>query len=308
MIRRLLPLMLAITACAPVLTRTTAPRWADLERALRERIAATADDTALVAVALFDLARGDSLLLAAHESVHAASTMKVGVLYAALRQIDAGRLRLDTLLEVRNRFRSLVEDSLYTLDPASDSDPELYRQVGQRLPLRQLLERMIVRSSNLATNLVVEVLGAPTIQAELDGFGAGEMRVRRGVEDGPAYRRGLNNTTTAYGFARVLVALACGRGLSRAARDTALAILARQEFRERIPAGVPPGVWVGNKTGDIARIAHDGAIVWPPDRAPYVLVVLTRGFADVGAANALARDLSARVYRALTAGSGTGAQ
>lgn len=300
--------LVALVACAPALPSAASPRWAELERALRARIAATAGDSAEVAVAVFDLARGDSLLLAGHTPMHAASTMKVGVLYAALRQVDAGALRLDSLVEVRTIFRSLVPDSVYTLDPSSDSDPELYRFVGRRVPLHRLLERMIVRSSNLATNLLVERLGAAAIQADLEAIGAREMQVRRGVEDGPAYRRGLNNTTTAYGFAKVLVALATGRGLSRAMRDTALAILARQEFRERVPAGLPPGVWVGNKTGDITRIAHDGAIVWPAGRAPYVLVVLTRGFADVTAANALARDVSSLVYRALVAGAGTGAQ
>ena len=80
-------------------------------------------------------------------------------------------------------------------------------------------------------------------------------------------------------------------------------ILARQEFREMIPAGLPAGTRVANKTGNITRINHDAAIVYPPGRAPYVLVVLTRGFAHPTAAHAAGRKISARVYQALASGS-----
>jgi len=76
-------------------------------------------------------------------------------------------------------------------------------------------------------------------------------------------------------------------------------ILARQEFREMIPAGVPSGTRVASKTGNITRINHDAAIVYLPGRDPYVLVVLTRGFTAPDAAHAAGREISARVYQAV---------
>jgi beta-lactamase class A len=71
-------------------------------------------------------------------------------------------------------------------------------------------------------------------------------------------------------------------------------ILKRQKFRAGIPAGLPPDVPVGNKTGTITRIHHDGAIVLGP--RPYVLVVLTRGFADEKTSDALIARITREIH------------
>jgi beta-lactamase class A len=70
-------------------------------------------------------------LLRADESFHAASTMKVAVLIELYHQVHEGRARLDEPLTVRNEFHSLVDGSLYALDPSDDSETELYRAVGE---------------------------------------------------------------------------------------------------------------------------------------------------------------------------------
>ena len=81
-------------------------------------------------------------------------------------------------------------------------------------------------------------------------------------------------------------------------------ILDDQEFDEGIPAGVPAGTRVANKTGWITAIHHDGAIVYPPGRAPYVLVVLTRGIENSDVAHALIRDLSGIVWNEIVESEG----
>ncbi len=177
------------------------------------------------------------------------------------------------------------------------------------MPLGELARRMIVRSSNLATNLVIEEVGAAAVRRTMEALGAGEMHVLRGVEDIPAYERGMSNRTTARALARVMEVIArCEAGevepalrpLTPADCARMVEILADQEFTEQIPAGVPEGVRVANKTGSITRIAHDAAIVYPPDRAPYVLVVMTRGLDDHEVASAAIRGISAEVWAALT--------
>jgi beta-lactamase class A len=259
-------------------------------------------DSALVTVAFRDLATGDSLLLDAHQSLHAASTMKVPVMLELFRRADAGEISLGDAVEVRNEFRSIADGSRYALDPADDSDSTLYRRAAERVPIRELVGLMITRSSNLATNLLIDLAGPCRIARTLDSIGAGEMRVLRGVEDGPAYRAGMNNTTSAYGLMKVMEAVAGGAAASPAASREMAEVLGRQEFTTMIPAGVPRGVRVANKTGSITRIAHDAAIVYPPGRAPYVLVVLTRGFASTETAAPVAREVSAAVWRYVAAG------
>lgn len=268
---------------------------------MREIIRRHAGDTAEISVALCDLRTGDSLLVDAHRSLHAASTMKVPVMLELFRRADAGELRLSDSVTVRNRFRSIADGSEYALDPADDSDSSMYARLGQRVAIRELVEHMITRSSNLSTNLLIDLADPGRIRRTMAAIGAGEMHVLRGVEDGPAYQAGMNNTTSAYALMRVMEAVAGARAASPQASREMAEILGRQEFTEMIPAGVPPGTRTANKTGSITRIAHDAAIVYPPGREPYVLVVMTHGFVSPQSAAPAGREISAAVWRAMSA-------
>ncbi|MHB1168487.1 MAG: serine hydrolase [Longimicrobiales bacterium] len=270
---------------------------AALERALRDRIAR---EQAEVGVAFVDLETGRRVSINGDLVVHAASTMKVPVLLEALRRHDEGTLRLDERIGVTNEFRSIADSSTYSLSAEDDSDAALYERVGETATVRELLERMITRSSNLATNIMLERFPAADVRTTLARIDAEDMKVLRGVEDIPAFERGMNNTTTANAFARVLEALARCRLLTAESCETGIGILAKQEFDDMIPAGVPAGTRVANKTGWITRIQHDGAIVYPPGRAPYVLVALTRGFDDTDAGDRLGADLSRIVWQHVT--------
>lgn len=114
----------------------------------------------------------------------------------------------------------------------------------------------------------------------LHSLGIKNMQVLRGVEDGKAYERGLNNRTDAYDLMLTMKAIAEKKAASPAGCDEMLKILKRQKFRNKIPTGLPEGIVVANKTGDITNIDHDAAIVFPPSRKPYVLVVLTHNIQD----------------------------
>ncbi len=288
-------------------TEPNAPAFdAAFEARIRKRVAREAPGE--VAVALVDLATGRRLGVGDRVPMHAASTMKVPVMLEVFRRAEAGRLALDDSLVVRNEFTSIADGSRYALSADDDSERALYGMTGGRTTVRDLVRRMIAASSNLATNILIELADADSIRATLAAIGGDGMTVLRGVEDGPAFRRGLNNTTTADGLARVLEFIArCETGrdrtpvrLSAAACREMTDILDDQHFTEKIPAGVPAGVRVANKTGWITGIHHDGAIVYPPGRAPYVLVVLTRGITDTLATANVARELSRMAWDELT--------
>ena len=242
------------------------------------------------------LARADSILIDANLRFHAASTMKLPVMIQIFRDADAGLLNLDDSLTVHTAFPSLVEGA-FVVGKEDDSDSTLYALVGRNRSVRDLLERMITRSSNLATNILIERVGADRAQRTSRALGAWSIQVLRGVEDGAAYRAGLNNTTTARDLGVLLEAIATGRAASRAACDSMLAILGRQEFNEGIPVGVPPGTRVAHKTGWIGEVVyHDAAVVFPPERGGYVLVVLTGGIKEDSVAHNLVADVSRLVY------------
>jgi len=268
---------------------------------LAQRLAARIAPAPAEGVGLYyrALGRPDSILIGANLRFHAASTMKVPVMIQIFRDADAGLLGLGDSLAVHASFPSLVDGSPFDVDKADDSDSTLYLRVGGKASVRELLELMITRSSNLATNILIERVGAPRAQASARALGAWSIQVLRGVEDGKAYRAGLNNTTTARDLGVLLAAIAEGRAASRTSCDTMLAILGRQEFNEGIPAGAPPGTRVAHKTGWIGEVVyHDAAIVFPSGGGDYVLVVLTGGIKQDSVAHNLVADLSRLVYGA----------
>jgi beta-lactamase class A len=252
-----------------------------------------------VAVAFRTLDGRDELLIRPDVEFHAASTMKVPVMIELFRQARAGALSLDDRVAVVNQFHSIVDGSTFTLDVGDDSDADVYRRIGGQMTLRELCEAMITVSSNFATNLIIERLGAPAIQRTTTALGAPDMQVLRGVEDDKAFRRGLNNTTTARALLTLLEHVARGDrpGLvDESSAGEMVAILKGQHFNDRIPAGVPAGTQVAHKTGEITRIQHDAAIVYA--KRPYVLVVLVRGLDEAKRGSALIADISRVVYGA----------
>jgi beta-lactamase class A len=230
------------------------------------------------------------------ESFHAASTMKIPVMIELFHQARQARLKLDDPLLVRNQFHSLADGSIYRLDPADDSEVELYKAAGQTRSLRQLSELMITASSNLATNLLIEKLGVDNIRATVHSLGADGMNVLRGVEDNKAFLEGLNNTTTARGLQQLMEAIAHGEAIDPESSRQMVEILERQKFNEGIPAGLPPGTRVAHKTGEITRIHHDAAIVFSPK--PFVLVILVRGLDETKDSAALMADITRQLYQA----------
>ena len=252
--------------------------------------------SAFVGVAYHDLATGDTLYIDADSLVHAASTMKIPVMMRLYAEADAGTLPLDRKLVVRNAFVSIVDGSPYTLSAGDDSDSSMYQRIGDSVTVRELMQHMITRSSNLATNTLIALAQPDSINAMMRRFGASRMQVLRGVEDLKAFDKGMNNMATARDLATLLAAIETGRAASPASTTAMRNTLLAQEFNEKIPAGLPPGVKVAHKTGEITAGSHDAAIVYPPGRAPYILVVLTRGIRQDKVANSLIANISREVY------------
>lgn len=229
---------------------------------------------------------------------HAASTMKLAVLLGVFRQIERHELTLDAAVHVRNRFTSIVNQEPFMLDLGRDADPDVYGHLGKTLSVRELAYWMITKSSNLATNLLVDVVGIQTVQAALDELEIDGMRVLRGVEDQAAFGAGLNNEVTANGLLKLLRLIADGRAYSKESSDEMLKIMLEQQYRSGIPAGLPKATRVAHKTGNISTVHHDAGIVFLEGRKPYVLVILTQFPAEAGRGTAVA-DVSRDIYATL---------
>jgi beta-lactamase class A len=245
--------------------------------------------TPAVSAWLGDLDGGVHLARDADVPHYAASTMKLPLLVAAHRLHERGELDLDRPVLVHNRFASAADGSPFSLDQADDQDDETWAALGEERSLRSLAEHMTVKSGNLATNLVLERVGAAAVASVLADAGAsGRTVLPRGIEDAAAREAGLDNLVTAEDLGRVLGAVP----------PDVEAVLARQEHRDSIPAGLPEGTYVANKTGWVDGITHDAALVRPDGRPPYVLVVLTTVDVPEEVAAAFIADVSTVVWEA----------
>ncbi|MEP2667920.1 MAG: serine hydrolase [Cyclobacteriaceae bacterium] len=248
------------------------------------------------AVAFKDLTTGETLLINEKEVFHAASTMKTPVMIEVYKQVANGEFSLNDSIEVKNQFKSIVDSTLYSLDPEEDSELELYNQVGTKKILSDIVYDMIISSSNLATNIVIELVDGKKVTQTMRDLGAPDILVLRGVEDQKAYEAGLSNTTTAYDLMVIFEQLAKGEAVSPEADEQMIDILLDQKFNEIIPAQLPQEVKVAHKTGFITGVHHDSALVILPDGKKYVLVTLSKNLKDEDAGKAAMAKASKLIY------------
>jgi len=247
-------------------------------------------------IAFKNLENGEQLLINEKETFHAASTMKTPVLIEVYKQAAEGKFALEDSITVINEFRSIVDGSPFQLSPDDDSEVELYNEVGSKKTLYDLVYQMIIVSSNLATNIVIENVGAKNVMSTMKSLGANDIQVLRGVEDQKAYDAGMSNTTTAYDLMILFEKLAKGEAVNPEADKKMIDILFDQEFNEIIPAKLPAEVRVAHKTGSITAVRHDSGIVFLPDGRKYVLITLSKELKNPEEGIAAMANVSELIY------------
>lgn len=268
---------------------------------LRQRVAdRLGQEKGTYAVAMRDLSSGMEMFLNERESFHAASTMKTPVMIEVFRQAGQGTFALGDSIEVRNEFRSIVDGTSYSMDIGQDSDDSMYGMLGQKATIRALVYQMITVSSNLATNLLIDLVDAKNVTETMRKLGAADIQVLRGVEDIKAFRQGLNNTTTAYDLMVIMGAIAEGKAGDSTATAEMIDILAAQKWRTKIPALLPEGTRVAHKTGSITGVEHDSGIVYLPDGRAYALVLLSKDIDEADKTNRALAEVSRMIYNELS--------
>lgn len=276
-----------------IVQTSVAQRLSDLTAEVVGRLSKT---EGRFAVGVFDLQTGEGLYVNPDTVFHAASTMKTPVMIEVFKQAKAGKLSLDESIVVKNEFRSIVDGSPYQLDVSDDSDSLVYQRISTRMSIRDLVYQMITVSSNLATNILIELVGAPNVMETMRSLGAHDIKVLRGVEDEKAFRQGLNNVVTARDLVTIYRALATGSVVDAEASREMVRILTAQRFREIIPAQLPAGTVVAHKTGSITGVEHDSGIVYLPNGRSYVIVLLSKNLKDATTGKRALADVSKRIY------------
>ncbi|WP_242696472.1 serine hydrolase [Longitalea luteola] len=265
---------------------------------LKDQISSTlAGQPGDFSVAFKDLSTGETILINEQTYFHAASTMKTPVMIEVYKQAAAGVFSLNDSFVLKNEFRSIVDSSAFSLKPEDDSEKELYRHLGEKRTLYNLVYEMIIMSSNLATNMVIELVNARNVMQTMRQLGANKIQVLRGVEDSKAYAKGFNNVTTSHDLLVIFEKMARGEIVDSASCDAMIKILLEQQFNEIIPARLPKDVKVAHKTGNISHVQHDSGIVFLPNGKKYVLVLLSKNLPDEDKAKKAMAEVSEMIYK-----------
>lgn len=235
--------------------------------------------------------RASGEVIAEHDADHAhyaASTMKLAVLGALLQDgwTPSSELR------VVDRFTSAVGGE-FVVRQADDQDDPTWARLGQQVEIDHLAERMIVVSSNVATDVLAGWLGLPRVRAFVERAGlAGQIDVHRLIGDTAAETAGVTNTVTAAGLGRLMEGLTGGSLLDQPATRRATELLAGQTHLEMIAAGLPQGTWIASKGGWVDGVNHDVALVRPDSAPDYILSICTTTGLSHDAGCSLVAELS----------------
>lgn len=251
------------------------------------------------AIAFKDLQTGQTLFINEKDNFHAASTMKTPVMIEVFKQAKEGKFKLSDSITIKNEFRSIVDGSPFGLDISDDSADEMYKKIGKKMTIYDLTYQMIIVSSNLATNILIDLVGAKNVNATMRALGANDIQVLRGVEDNKAFKLGMNNTVTAFDLMTIFEKLAQKTVVSKEDSEGMIKILLDQKFREKIPAKLPKEVKVAHKTGSITGVQNDSGIIYLPDGRKYVLVLLSRKLKDEKMGVDVLADVSRMIYDSL---------
>lgn len=243
---------------------------------------------------------GELILINEKEVFHAASTMKTSVMIEVFKQAEYGKFNLSDSILVKNQFKSIADGSLFRLDIDRDGGELLYKSIGSKVTIYHLIYQMITVSSNLAANLLIDLVGAENIMRTMQQMGAKCMRIIRGVEDMKAFELGMNNTLTALDLLVMFERIASGSAVSENGSEEMIKILSEQKFNEIIPAFLPDEIKVAHKTGSFENLRHDSGIIFLPGEKKYILVLLSSNLEDtLGAVNVMA-NISKDIYDYMT--------
>ena len=272
------------------------------EATLRDTIRTIGEEAgaSAIAVAAYDFEHHTTWSLNSDRWFHAASTIKVPVLLAVYDAIQQKRLESYSRVHVRNRFLSVVDGSPFRVSSSRDANSDVHNAIGKMMTVRELAEHMIVTSSNLATNLLLDVVGIEPARATLARLHLSGIDLQRGVEDEASWEAGINNRVTATGLCAAMRLIEEGKAISKEASAAMLGILHQQRFRSGIPAGLPDDARVAHKTGEMSTDAHDAGIVYLDGRDAYVVVILTEWGTGVDGRQRTIAKISRAVYDYMT--------
>lgn len=262
---------------------------------LEQRIAQIANPArGRIGVAAVDLATGEEVMVLGDQLFPMASTSKVAVAATYLEMVERGRFSLTSEFPL-----------LLPIASAKFSSSKAPVRPGNVMPAIDLIEIMITRSSNPATDALLAAVGGPgNVNAWMQRHGFNDFSINRDIatlvrDDGeydPATRIDPRDAASPRTIARFLGALYRGDFLSPQSRQVLLGAMSRTVTgKRRIPAQMPYDARVSHKTGSLNNTSSDVGLIECPDGRVIAVAIYVTGQGT----RAAREDKIAEIARAL---------
>lgn len=236
-----------------------------------------------VAVFVKDLKTGREIKINADMQFPSASIIKIAIMSELFNKINEGVYTLDDEIEIKEEMLTGGDGILKELN------------YGHRFTLKEICTLMIIVSDNMATNILIDLLGMDNINFNAKKLGMKKTSLQRKMMDSLAVKQGRNNFTSAEDFAMILELIYKGENVNETYSSMMLNILKKQQVRGRLDLYLPEEVLIAHKTGDLDFLEHDGGIVFLPDRE-YIICVLTNEVKSNKDGREIIGEISKMVY------------
>nr|WP_312576546.1 serine hydrolase [Sedimentibacter sp.] len=215
-----------------------------------------------VAVVVKNLKTNEEIKINENFVFPSASTIKLLIMTELFKRIDEGKLKLEDTIELTEDMKTGGDGILKEL------------KYGHKFTLEEIMTLMIIVSDNMATNILISLLGMNNINAAIQNIGLKGTMLQRKMMDSQAAKEGRENFITANDLSCVLELIYKGKNINKQYSDIMLNVLKRQQVRGRLDLYLPEEVVIAHKTGDLDNLEHDAGIVYLP-KQEYIICVLT---------------------------------
>jgi len=191
-----------------------------------------------------------------------ASTIKLVIMSELLRQVKENKLNLDQTIILSDKMKTSGDGILKELN------------TGHEFTLQEILLLMIIISDNMATNILIDIVGMDNVNRMARKLGLKKTKLQRKMMDSVAAKSGRENYTSAYDMFRILELIYKGENIDKYHSNIMLDILKRQQAGGRLNLYLPEGILMANKTGSLDKLEHDVGIIYLPN-CVYIICVLT---------------------------------
>ncbi len=260
-------------------TQARAPQSFDAVYAstFEQRIAMLADPAlGRIGVAAVDLATGEEVMVLGDQLFPMASTSKVAIAATYMEMVEKGKYSLTSEFPL-----------MLPVASAKFSSSKAPVRPGQYMQAIDLIEIMITRSSNPATDALLAAVGGPSaVNDFMRRKGIGQFSINRDIatlvrDDGefnPATYVDSRDAATPKAMVRLLSGLYKGEFLSDNSRQVILSAMSRTVTgKRRIPANIPLEARVSHKTGSLNNTSSDVGLIECPDGRTIAVAIYVTG-------------------------------